>query len=217
MSALAEGLCAVGWATTSVVGDEATVISAIASVGDQLGKRVHGRGSAEIELIVPTPHDLAHPRSLSAHHDLGLLPLHVELSHRMRPCRYVVLGCLDPGVPPVATTLLDRHTVNFSPNERALLRSAAVLVRSGRRSFYSTFLPEGEEYLRFDVGCMEAVDDRGREAIRMLEDRLAQSSPVEHHWQTGEILVIDNWRALHGRARTGVAVGRRLLRIMIDG
>ncbi|TIM09409.1 TauD/TfdA family dioxygenase [Mesorhizobium sp.] len=103
------------------------------------------------------------------------------------------------------------------PNERALLRSAAVLVRSGRRSFYSTFLPEGEEYLRFDVGCMEAVDDRGREAIRMLEDRLAQSSPVEHHWQTGEILVIDNWRALHGRARTGVAVGRRLLRIMIDG
>lgn len=66
MSALAEGLCAVGWATTSVVGDEATVISAIASVGDQLGKRVHGRGSAEIELIVPTPHELAHP-SRSAH------------------------------------------------------------------------------------------------------------------------------------------------------
>jgi hypothetical protein len=113
--------------------------------------------------------------------------------------------------------LLDRHTVHFSPNELALLRSAAVLVRSGRRSFYSSLLPAGEEYLRFDAGCMEAVDDRGRTAIRMLEDRLAQASLVEHHWRTGDILVIDNWRALHGRARTGVAVGRRLSRIMIDG
>src|SRR5690606_33726040 len=137
-----------------------------------------------------TPHELAHQRSLSACNGLGALPLHVELSHRMRPCRFVVLGCLDPAIPSVATTLLDRHTVEFSSNDLALLRSAAVLVRSGRRSFYSSILPPGEEFLRFDAGCMEAVDDRGRTAIRMLEERLTQSSPVKHHWRTGDILVI---------------------------
>jgi hypothetical protein len=135
----------------------------------------------------------------------------------MRPCRYVVFGCLEPGVPPVATILLDRHAVDFSPDERSLLRNAAILVRSGRRSFYSSILPASEEYLRFDTGCMEAVDDRGRAAIGMIEDRLSQSSPVHHHWRAGDILVIDNWRVLHGRASAIGSLGRRLARIMIDG
>lgn len=98
-----------------------------------------------------------------------------------------------------------------------MLRNAVVLVRSGRRSFYSSILPADEAWMRFDNGCMEAFDARGRAAIGMVEKRLTCSSPTLHHWIAGGILVIDNWRVLHGRTSAEDAVGRRLLRMLIDG
>lgn len=135
----------------------------------------------------------------------------------MRPCRFIAFGCLDPGVPSVATTILDRRALAFSAKERALLRNAVVLVRSGRRSFYASMMPADERFLRFDTSCIEAIDARGRSAIEMVEDRLARSSPVHHHWHAGDVLVLDNWRVLHGRASAEGSIGRRLSRILIDG
>lgn len=217
MTQIADILRASGWVAISVAGDHSDVICCVEAISNKLGRRVYGRGISHIETMTPTPKHGAHQRSLSKRHGLEVLPFHVELSHRMRPCRYVVFGCLESGAPSVATILLDRYTVDFSSGERALLRNAAVLVRSGRRSFYSTILPAGEEYLRFDTGCMEPVDDRGRAAIKLVEDRLAQCAPVYHYWQNGDVMVIDNWRVLHGRASAVGSHGRRLARIMIDG
>lgn len=206
-----------GWATSYAGDSERHVVRALGSLVDQLGVAVKGRGGSRIEMIAPTSCEHAYRRSLSAEHGLKPLPLHVELSHRRRPCRYVAFGCLDPGKPSVATTILDRHTVKFSESEQALLRNAVVLVRSGRRSFYSSILPENEPFLRFDAGCMEAIDLRGREAIQMMEARLAHCSPAYHRWHTGDVLVLDNWRVLHGRASAEQSRGRRLLRVLIDG
>lgn len=86
-------------------------------IADGLGSRVGGRGGDLIEVVAPREAGAAHPRSLSAAHGLGRLPLHVELSHRLRPCRYVLLGCLDAGAAPAATTLLDRRDLLLAPDE----------------------------------------------------------------------------------------------------
>lgn len=216
-SAFFAGLRDTGWMVASVDGDESLVADALGNLCDELGTVIYGRGGADIESISPTPREFAHQRSLSAVHGLGALPLHVELSHRIRPCRYVALACLNTGTASVPTALLDRHTIAFSADERTMLRNAVLLVRSGRRSFYSSILPPDDLWLRFDAGCMEAFDARGRAAMEMIEDRLARSSPTLHHWRAGEILVIDNWRVLHGRASAEKAAGRRLSRMLIDG
>lgn len=187
------------------------------SLGGHLGTLIHGRERTQTETIEPTSRERAHLRSLSAVHGLDELPLHVELSHRMQPCRYVAFACLDPGDPPIATTLLDRDSMNFSMKELALLKNAVMLVRSGRRSFYASILPADERFMRFDTGCMEAIDERGHTALEMVVDRIEHSLPVHHHWQTGQILVLDNWRVLHGRRSAELGVGRRLLRILVDG
>ncbi|MGE4324534.1 MAG: TauD/TfdA family dioxygenase [Pseudodonghicola sp.] len=97
-----------------------------------------------------------------------------------------------------------------------LLEGTPVLVRSGRRSFYSTILAPGGAFLRYDPGCLEAVDQRGRMALALIEDRIAAASPQAHHWRQGDILIIDNWRVLHGRSPSGPGSGRRLARILID-
>ncbi|AWM78536.1 hypothetical protein HYN04_12700 [Phenylobacterium parvum] len=181
-----------------------------------MGRIVQGRGGSEIETIAPTTREGAYQRSLSAYHGLEPLPIHVELSHRMSPCRYVAFGCLDAGIPSVATTILDRLKLNFSRREQALLRHAVVLVRSGRRSFYSSILPADGRFLRFDANCMEAIDSYGRAAIQVVQDHIARSLPVQHHWRAGELLLLDNWRVLHGRASAEGSVGRRISRILID-
>lgn len=217
LSALPAGLRDTGWFTGKIEGDDQQIVNAVEQICSKLGTVVHGRGGVDLETVAPSPSELAHPRSLSAVHGLGTFPLHAELSHRIRPCRYVVLACLNPGIPSVATALLDRHQLAFSSDEKAMLRNAVLLVRSGRRSFYSSILPADEAWMRFDTGCMEAVDARGQAAIKMVEERLTRSSPTLHHWITGEILVIDNWRVLHGRTSAEGAVGRRLSRMLIDG
>ena len=64
--------------------------------------------------------------------------------------------------------LLDWRTLGFSSEELDLLEGTPVLVRSGRRSFYSTILAPGGAFLRYDPGCLEAVDQRGCELSNMV-------------------------------------------------
>ncbi|WP_457936909.1 TauD/TfdA family dioxygenase [Mesorhizobium sp. 10J20-29] len=191
-------------------------VSELGKLGDRIGTRVGGRAGALEEVIEPHSADAAHPRSLSARYGLGALPFHTELSHRTRPCRYLLLGCIDPGSPAAATMLLDWQTLGFSPEELNLLEATPVLVRSGRRSFYTTILAPGGAFLRYDPGCLEAVDQRGRIALALIDNRIAAASPQAHQWRQGDILIIDNWRVLHGRSPSDPGSGRRLARVLID-
>lgn len=206
-----------GWSLHCNEGADAdATVSELCKFGDRLGTRVAGRAGSLHEVIEPHGADDAHPRSLSARYGLDALPFHTELSHRTRPCRYLLLGCIDPGSPAAATMLLDWQTLGLSSEEFDLLEGTPVLVRSGRRSFYSTILAPGGAFLRYDPGCLEAVDQRGRMALALIEDRIATASPKAHHWRQGDILIIDNWRVLHGRSPSDPGSGRRLARILID-
>jgi hypothetical protein len=206
-----------GWTRYVATGaDTAALVDEMFRLGDLLGTRARGRAGISEELIQPQTSEVAHPRSLSAQYGLNALPFHVELSYRTRPCRYLLLGCIDPGSPGTLTKLLDWRTLGFSPKELHLLESAPILVRSGRRSFYSTILCYSRTLLRYDPGCLEAVDERGRAVLRLVEHRLALGSSRFHEWRRGDILIIDNWRILHGRGPTQQGSGRRLARLLIN-
>lgn len=211
------GLAERGWSLHSNAGADAhATVSELGRLGDRLGTRTAGRAGSLEEIIEPRSADEAHPRSISACYGLDGLPFHAELSHRTRPCRYLLLGCIDPGAPAAATMLLDWRTLGFSSEELDLLEGTPVLVRSGRRSFYSTILAAGRAFLRYDPGCLEPVDQRGRTALALVKDRIAGAPSEAHHWRQGDILIIDNWRILHGRSPSGRGCGRRLARILVD-
>lgn len=212
-----DSLAARGWSLHSCDDMDAdATVSELCKLGDRLGTRVAGRVGSLEEVIRPRDAEDAHPRSLSARYGLDALPFHAELSHRTRPCRYLLLGCIDPGSPASATMLLNWQTLGFSPDELDLLEGTPVLVRSGRRSFYSTILAPGAAFLRYDPGCLEPVDHRSRMALALIDDRIANASFEAHHWRKGDILIIDNWRVLHGRSPSERGSGRRLVRILID-
>ena len=173
------------WLKLRAPRDDNEVWGTLRRIGALLGSQVPGRFSVTEETVTPLSTTQARPRSLSSKHGFSPLPFHVELSHRTQPCRYLLLGCLGAGNVSVATTLIDWQTLSFSNEEVALLRSAPVLVRTGRRSFYSTLLPPNEQYLRYDRACMEPVCLRGEQAMRLIEVRLAQCEPARHHWAIG--------------------------------
>ncbi|MGC5841706.1 TauD/TfdA family dioxygenase [Mesorhizobium abyssinicae] len=206
-----------GWAKFHVGGNEAEIVEVIKGIGAQLGPFARGRTKSVAEVLLPQERHNAHPRSLSARFGTGQLPFHAELSHRSKPCRYLVLGCVDPGTSISATLLIDWHRLGLTEQEVELLESAPVLVRTGRRSFYSTMLPRSHEYLRFDPGCIQAVDARGNVALSILEERIGSAMPYRHDWRKGDILLIDNWRVLHGREATEMNTNRKLARVLIDG
>lgn len=211
---LCEQLEELGWARCVVSPD--ALIGELGRLGDRLGARMTGRAGALEEVVAPLSTADAHPRSLSAKFGLGTLPFHVELSHRPQPCRYLLLGCLEPGSTHSETRLLDWRSLGFSESEMRLLQDAPVLLRSGRRSFYSTLLDADRAFLRFDPGCVEAVDQRGRWAFELVRRRISEARPLVHNWLKGGILIIDNWRMLHGRGPSERGSGRRLARILID-
>ncbi|GEO85954.1 MAG TPA: hypothetical protein DIC56_17880 [Rhizobium sp.] len=206
-----------GWSRHRSEGaDFDSIVCELGRLGDRLGSRVPGRAGSLEEVVQPRAADDAHPRSLSARYGLGALPFHTELSHRTRPCRYLLLGCIDRGSPAAATMLLDWRTLGFSREDLDLLENAPVLVRTGRRSFYATILSPGGAFLRYDPGCLEALDERGKQALKLVGDRVASAPAEAHHWRQGDILIIDNWRVLHGRSPSDRGSGRRLARILID-
>ncbi|CUJ49197.1 TauD/TfdA family dioxygenase [Achromobacter kerstersii] len=206
-----------GWAQHVTAGVDAdAVVGELDRFSSLLGTRIEGRAGALLEVIRPQTVEEAHPRSLSARYGLSALPFHIELSHRPRPCRYVLLGCIEPGQRTTVTMLLDWRTLGFAPEELRLLEDAPILVRTGRRSFYSTMLSSDRGFLRYDPGCLEAIDDRGQAALQLVERRLAEAVPELHYWRRGDILIIDNWRVLHGRGPSEQGSGRRLARVLID-
>lgn len=195
---------------------EAEIALAADGIAEFLGRPIAGRAGATRETIVPRTRAEAHPRSQSAAHGLDALPLHAELSHRPVPCRYVVLGCLDPGQLASATTTLEWRALEFTSDEIALLKGAPLLVRNGRKSFYATAIPSLGNFLRYDAECVEAVDARGRAALETIRARLSSVAPAVHRLRRGDILVIDNWRTLHGREAVPEHSGRRLTRRLVD-
>lgn len=205
-----------GWGVLTVDPTELAVTAAVQIIAQSFGECRRGRAKVALEVIAPVSIAAAHPRSLSRQHGKSALPLHVEASHRRRPCRFIVLGCIDAGHEVAATTLLNRAELVFSDDQKNLLKSAPILVRSGRRSFYSTLLPSDESYIRYDTGCIEAVCDRGRLALSLLADAIGRTNPARHLWRAGDVLVIDNWRTLHGRENAEKSSGRKLARMIVD-
>nr|WP_251007766.1 TauD/TfdA family dioxygenase [Sphingobium sp. BHU LFT2] len=141
--------------------------------------------------------------------------MHIDTAHYLRPARYLLLGCANPGQSGAQTRLAPISALKFSPSELSVLASAAVLVRTGRRSFYSTILDKGRPFLRYDPGCMEPLDARGEEALQIVSNAIGRIDVIKHEWRRGEILLIDNWHMLHGRTATA-ADSRLLFRVSVQ-
>lgn len=214
---IAHAVAIAGWHVTRA-SKNAALESEVLALAQSFGVPVPGRGSRVVEILEPVAKTAANTNSLSALHGDGAFPLHTDGAHHLSPPRYLIFACEQPGASPVPTVLQRFDEIDLSDAERRASEAATFLFRNGRRSFYSTMLNPARPFVRFDQGCMMPLDDDARAAMDAVVARAAEMTPQEHHWAAGEILVLDNWRVLHGRGRANdrASSDRRLLRVSVQ-
>lgn len=204
-----------GWCVfecdTQHLEDEALAIAR--TLGEPVASR---RGGALVDRIVPQAADSSHPRSLTSQHGLGSFPLHIDTAHWLTPCHFIILACEAPGASDRPTELLDSRDLRLDPAERSVLETEPMRIINGRYSFYSTVLAPFRPFIRYDPGCMTATRQPGLEAISMLAKERWTDRILEVRWKAGDVLVVDNWRMMHGRGvGTNCGAERKLIRVAV--
>ena len=173
-------------------------------------------GGAVFDELSPVMASSAKPRSLSRIFSDGEFPLHNDTAHWLTPCRYIILACLCPGDANRPTLILDTARLSLNSSQRGLLHSAPLRITNGRNSFFSTILSKSRQFVRYDPGCMAATTLDGVESLAVLSRHKWQNDVENFHWKPGKVLIIDNWRILHGRGQACAPdQNRKLLRITI--
>jgi hypothetical protein len=186
-------------------------------VAHSLGEPVPSKtGRGFVDELTPLPEEEAQVPSLSRIYGLGALPFHIDTAHWVVPCRYVLMSCNSLGDGKVLTMVVEWSRV-FTEIEQEHLATAVFLVRNGRSSFYASALDHRRRFLRYDPGCMTPVSRGARDAMVLISERTEDLKTTAHAWSLGDLLVIDNWRALHGRADASAGRNRRLRRVLVKG
>lgn len=197
---------------------ESDFLRRLHEIAVELGYVVATRpGGTTCDALEPTSSAAARVRSLSKIYNVGEFPLHNDTAHWLIPCRYIVLGCVNPGRTSCATLLMDTKRIRLKSDQENLLHSTPLCVRNGRRSFFSTILSKDRPFIRYDKGCMTPTSSIGNSALDIF---LRKNWPDQVEficWKKGLVLVIDNWRVLHGRESVNTKGSeRKLFRISIQ-
>jgi alpha-ketoglutarate-dependent taurine dioxygenase len=204
-----------GWVSHIYAGEKlcAHLIDVAKQLGTPLASR---RKRSPVEILTPIEMNKAKPSSPSRMFGLGALPLHTDTAHWIEPCRYIVLGCVSPGQCGRKTVLADSSALDINEEMQQILRDCQYRVLNGRRSFFASVQgPEGS-FFRFDQACMVPIDVRSRIALERVGSAVFDLPTEKVNWVKGQVLVIDNWRILHGRSDpSSSGVGRVLARVMV--
>lgn len=185
-------------------------------VAASLGTPTIGREKKAVtERIRPMNEQKARTSSLSRRFGFNALPLHTDTAHWIEPSRFVVLGCSNAGLRESRTLLADSRSLKFSDAEWNETAKATYRVLNGRHSFFAPIFGPEKQFCRFDEGCMDPVDNLSTEVMRKIS-YLFKNGPLEEiSWQRGKVLIIDNWRMLHGRTAVSQKEDQReLIRVM---
>ena len=201
-----------GWSCHETrASNDSELADAVLAISRDLGIVIKGRHGLYVERLESMEADKARAPSLSAHYGHGEFPYHVDTAHLPTPCRYIVLGCGSATEGTAPTLIQSVAEMEFSPEEMRSLHTGVFLVRNGCRSFYGSVLNDRRRFFRWDPGCMLAKDKYARVAQTAIERELEALDPIVHEWKSGSILVMDNWRVLHGRGDCCREEARRVI------
>lgn len=209
LSKISGAVAAQGYAVT-----ELKTTGEFLKVAHALGCPVASRsGVGLVQTLEANDREHAFANSLSSRYGRGAFPLHTDLAHWRIPARFILLRAPDESSSTCPTLLLDfkRH-LQDQPFESAL-ESLLYLVVNGRKSFLTTLRNRvaNEAILRYDRDCLRATNRQSRAILDELEASLENGEIMEIPWSANNVLIIDNWRMLHGR---GDARGSRRARIL---
>jgi alpha-ketoglutarate-dependent taurine dioxygenase len=169
----------------------------------------HAQNEGNVERLAPRSRKDARPNSLSAMFGRGEFPAHTDQAHRLLPPRFLILAAAEMEYGAARTTLVRVPT--FTSSQAEAVRDGVFLVSNGSQSFYSSILRRDRRFVRFDAACMTPTNTQAVAAARVFMEGIEAGDVHEVEWRLGDILVVDNWKMLHGRARAEHEGARRVL------
>jgi hypothetical protein len=155
---------------------------------------------------------------MSSLYDLGPFPLHTERAHWRTPPRFVAFRSIGVATDR-PTTLLDSWKLETISDLVRDLYDVEWFVHWGNERFVTrvlTPLHSSRWQIRYDRCCMTVHEPNLRALETRLENNLARLPVEDHYWSPSVVLIIDNWRMLHGRGMSRHEdFGRILERIVI--
>lgn len=184
----------------------------------QVGVPIALGSRCPVHFLTPAPKEGRPPNSYSGIYGLGTFPLHTDLAHHRVPPRYFMLRCSAPD-DSVGTTLVDSAhiiaSVGASLLSRALVQPRRL--RNGTRPLLRLFDP-ALHLFRWDIEFIRPASDAGTEAVSAVSNVLKRQPVTEVRLgRLGDLVVIDNWRMLHGRTAVPPSShGRRIARVYLE-
>jgi hypothetical protein len=205
-----------GWALLDhSAGSHISPEAELLGLAQQLGK-VAGNIEHPLTVLRPRAPSESRLNTLSKKYGMGDFPLHADTSHWICPVRYVlflgVRGCQE-----APTRILDTRLISLTTAEEAIAQQSLFVFQSGARSFYSSIKDPRRPFIRFDPGCMKPVSSQARHAINLFAADRNSNCIIEINWMPSQLLVLDNWRVLHGRGVARKNSNRVLLRAYVKG
>lgn len=149
------------------------------------------------------------PNTYSGLYGLDRFPFHTDLAHWRRPPRYLLLRCID-GFRDVSTLLFDGQAMIEAVTLDILTRAIVKPRRPHDASIPLLRLCEQVEdghRLRWDEVFLKPASRIGKAGSQQVREFLSEIDPVLIALaNTGDTLIIDNWRMLH--ARSPITAGR---------
>jgi alpha-ketoglutarate-dependent taurine dioxygenase len=184
-------------------------------LSEKLGKGIPSRKNGKlVEELSPCDKENANSKSLSELYGIGYFPLHTDTAYWKTPARYIILYAVNPGIEQRPTLLLDSNKILLVKDVSKRIINSVFKVVNGRNSFLCNALEETSENIRrirFDQGCMHPTTNNSKIVYEELIEIIQNSKPEVILWEEGDLLVIDNWRVLHGRGEVNNNDNDRIL------
>jgi len=187
----------------------------VVDLANSLGDLVADTNTGEAVRVISPMQDGLSGRSLSSKYGMGSFPFHTELAYWRTPPRYLLLFCVDPGQGARPTGYFDPLACPAIPVE---LYEAQYKVRRSSGSFIARCLEKttGGTRVRADAECMIPLV-RSSDPLNEFLMKQVETGVIWHHWTAGDLLLLDNWRFMHGRgSSTRKDPERKLIRVMIS-
>jgi L-asparagine oxygenase len=183
-------------------------------IARSLGTPLALANRSPVHQLKPKSAKTATPNTYSGVFGYGGFPLHTDLAHWRFPPRFLMLRCIT-GFAAVPTLLVDGAAIIDDENRSIFSRA---LVRPPRPIDGSMPLlrlygqQDGQGLLRWDEVFIRPASPTGEVGLRKFGECLARIQPVKIALATsGDTLILDNWRMLHGRSPVPPGCQGRLL------
>ena len=168
-------------------------------VAQGIGEVLNTSGVAAVQVLIPQQSEGLEKSSYSGMYGTNSFPFHTDMAHWHVPPRYFLLRCMEP-TKNVLTYFAHSGDI-FGPEAKLTLKRALFRPRrrlDGRLTCFR--LREGECY-RWDSEFIQPVNALASELRSRVLERIANARvrtvPLA---TTGDCILVDNWKTLHGRS-----------------